>query len=81
MSEAKTNLSNRDGSFDTHIDIDYDKILHMVYVIKCHKMPNLAFYDICHMTKSGMNYVNMDIKRIVSTRQINHGLLTKNAKN
>ena len=37
--KAKTNLSNRDGSFDTHIDIDYDKILHMVYVTKCHKMP------------------------------------------
>ena len=36
---AKPNLSNQDGSFDTHIDIVYDKILQMAYVIKCYEMP------------------------------------------
>ena len=37
------NLSERYGSFDTHIDIFYDILCHMTYVIKCHKM---TFYDI-----------------------------------
>ena len=36
-------MSDRAGSFDTHIAILYDILCHMVNVIKCHKM---AFYDI-----------------------------------
>ena len=52
-------MSDRYGSFDTHIGILYDFLCHMAYVTNCHKMP---FYDI--------KYGNMDIKRTVSIRQI-----------
>ena len=36
-------MSDRYGSFDTHIDIVYDILCHMAYIIKCHKM---TFYGI-----------------------------------
>ena len=36
-------LSDSYGSFDTHIAMVRDILCHMIYVIKCHKMP---FYDI-----------------------------------
>ena len=39
----KLSLPDRYGSFDTHIDILYDILCHMAYVIKCHKM---TFYGI-----------------------------------
>ena len=47
------NLSDRYGSFDTHIDLLYDVLCLMAYVIKCHKMPYFAilwhFFYISHM--------------------------------
>ena len=46
----EVDLSDQCGSFDTHITILYDTLIHMTYVIKCHKMALLACYDICHMT-------------------------------
>ena len=31
-------MSDRYGSFDTHIDTLHDMLCHMAYVIKCHQM-------------------------------------------
>ena len=42
--------SDQCGSFDNHIATLYDTLIHMTYVIKCHKMALLTFYDIRHMT-------------------------------
>ena len=42
--------SDQCGSFDTPIAILYDTLIRMTYVIKCHKMALLTFYDIRHMT-------------------------------
>ena len=55
---AKPNLSNQDGSFDTHIDIDFDKPLLVANVIKCHKMPfyvNFTTYAIWHKMSQSMS--------------------------
>ena len=39
----KINLSDQNGSFDTHIGILYEILCHMAYAIKCHNKP---FYGI-----------------------------------
>ena len=43
-------MSDRDGSFDTHIGILYDILCPMADAIKCHKM---AYYDILWGIREG----------------------------